>query len=97
MFTMAFVSIGRDPPRTTANRAIGLGRTEVSQYKTDVVLNSTRAMGVAELRRQPTFAELPAARAGQIFPWNSQNMDYVAQAHNMDALAGWLEQSGKVT
>jgi iron complex transport system substrate-binding protein len=70
---------------------------ELGQYSTDVVLNSTRAMSVEEVLQQPTFAELSAAQAGQVFPWNSQNMDYVAQARNMNDLASWLEQSEKVT
>jgi iron complex transport system substrate-binding protein len=70
---------------------------QLDRHRTDVVLNSTRAMAVPELSKQPTFAALPAARAGQVFPWNFQNMDYVAQARDMDDLAGWLERSRKVT
>lgn len=69
----------------------------LDRYRTDVILNSTRAMAVPELSKQPTFAALPAARAGQVFPWNAQNMDYVAQARTMNDLAGWLERGRKVT
>lgn len=70
---------------------------QVGQYATDVILNSTRAMSIKEVQQQPTFADLPAAQAGQVYPWNSQNMDYVAQAENMNDLATWLEESEKVT
>jgi iron complex transport system substrate-binding protein len=70
---------------------------QIGNYGTDVILNSTRAMSIEEVLQQPTFAALPAAQASQVFDWNSQNMDYVAQARNMNDLAGWLEQSEKVT
>lgn len=70
---------------------------QVTRHRTDVVLNSVRAMSVKEALQQPTFATLPAARAGQVCDWNSQNMDYLAQARNMNYLAGCLERSRKVT
>lgn len=70
---------------------------QVDRHRTDVVLNSTRAMSIPEVMKQPTFAALPAAKAGQVFHWNSQNMDYVAQARNMNYLAKALERSRKVT
>lgn len=70
---------------------------QVDRHSVDVVLNSTRAMGTAELLKQPTFAALPVAKANQIHPWNFQNQDYVAQARNMTDLAGWLDGSRTLT
>lgn len=71
---------------------------QVDRYRNvDVWLNSARAMGSADLLKQPTFAALPAAKAGQIHPWNSQNMDYVHLAATMTQLAGWLDKSHKTT
>jgi len=70
---------------------------QVSKHSVDVVLNSTRAMSIPDLLKQPTFAALPAARAHQVFPWNFQTQDYVSQARNLNDLASWLEKSTKVT
>lgn len=70
---------------------------QVDRYRTDVVLNSTRAMSIPELLQQPTFAALPAAKAKQVYPWHTENMDYVHLTRNLNQLAGWLDNSRKVT
>ncbi|WP_019814264.1 ABC transporter substrate-binding protein [Saccharomonospora saliphila] len=69
----------------------------VTDHRTDVVLYSLRAMDRASLLDQPTFAQLPAARAGQVYPWEFSSMDYPAQARTLDALAANLEKSRPVT
>ncbi|PXY21233.1 ABC transporter substrate-binding protein [Prauserella muralis] len=69
----------------------------IGEHRTDVVLYSLRAMTGKELLEQPTFARLPAAAAGQVFPWEFSAMDYVAQARTIDRLAANLEKSRKVT
>lgn len=63
----------------------------------DVVLYSRRAMDVADMRKQATFARTPAAAAGQVYPWVFAGMDYVSQAAYMNELAANLEKSRKVT
>lgn len=70
---------------------------EIGRYRSDVILNSTRAMGADELGKQPTFASLPAYQAGQVYPWHFQAMDYVGQGENMNQFAGFLEKSKNVT
>lgn len=70
---------------------------QVDKYPADVILYSLRAMGPADLKKQPTFAELPAVKAGQLYPWKYGSLDYVAQAAIMSELAGWLDNSEQVT
>lgn len=70
---------------------------QVDRYGADVILNSTRAMTIPEVLRQPTFAALPAAKARQVFEWHTENMDYPHLTHNLNQLAGWLDRSHKVT
>ncbi len=67
------------------------------RYRTDIVLNSLRAMTIDDLADQPTFARLPAAEADQVFDWKFQSMDYTAQASYMRELADLLAGSEKVT
>jgi iron complex transport system substrate-binding protein len=70
---------------------------QVDKYPADVVLYSLRAMGPADLKKQPTFAELPAVKAGQLYPWKYGSLDYVAQTAIMAELAGFLSKSEQVT
>ncbi|TLW91812.1 ABC transporter substrate-binding protein [Saccharomonospora piscinae] len=69
----------------------------ITDFRTDVVLYSLRAMDGAEMLEQPTFAQLPAAKAEQVYPWEFSSMDYVAQSRTIDALAANLEQARPVT
>ena len=69
----------------------------VAAQATDVVLYSERAMDASALRRQAGFSQTPAARSGQLHPWAVVAFDYVAMAGDTDELAGWLEQSTRVT
>ncbi|SFK19123.1 ABC transporter substrate-binding protein [Amycolatopsis sacchari] len=68
----------------------------IGRHSTDVVLYSLRAMDKATLLQQPTFARLPAAVAGQVYPWEFSSMDYVAQARTLNNLAANLESARKV-
>ena len=69
----------------------------ITDYRTDVVLYSLRAMDGDAMLEQPTFAQLPAAKAKQLYPWEFSSMDYVAQARTIDRLAANLEKARKVT
>ncbi|EID55161.1 ABC transporter substrate-binding protein [Saccharomonospora xinjiangensis] len=69
----------------------------ITDYRTDVVLYSLRAMDGEAMLDQPTFAQLPAAKAGQVYPWEFSSMDYVAQARTIDNLAANLEKARKVS
>lgn len=69
----------------------------VTGYETDVVRYSLRATGRKALLDKPTFARLPAAEAGQVYPWEFSARDYVAQARTIDRLAEHLANSRRVT
>ncbi|MDO9377997.1 MAG: ABC transporter substrate-binding protein [Nocardioidaceae bacterium] len=66
-------------------------------YQTDIVLYSLRAMDGDALQQQPTFAELPAARAGQVHAWKYEPLSWGKQAAWMTTLAGYLTDDQKVT
>jgi iron complex transport system substrate-binding protein len=63
----------------------------------DVILLSNEGYQVADLRKQATFADAPALKAGQVFERRVSPLDYSSQARNLDVLAGQLQQSQKVT
>lgn len=43
------------------------------KYPEDMVFVSSRsALGIEELKAQPVFAQHPAAKAGQVYPWNGE-------------------------
>lgn len=69
----------------------------VSDQATDVVLYSERAMAKDDLVQQAGFSQTPAATSGQLHPWAVVAFDYVAMAQDTDELAGWLEDSSKVS
>ncbi|SDG33325.1 ABC transporter substrate-binding protein [Klenkia brasiliensis] len=74
------------------------GWESVTDYRSDVILYSLRgAMSPEEMATQPTYGLLPAAQAGQVYPWEYIGMDYPAQAAYMERLAGWLADSEPVT
>jgi iron complex transport system substrate-binding protein len=75
-----------------------VGWEKVPGHPSDVLLYSLRfSMTPEEIAAQPTAALLPAAKAGQLYPWKYLGMDYVAQAEYMTELAGWLTEAQKVT
>ncbi|MGN7191176.1 ABC transporter substrate-binding protein [Curtobacterium sp. MCBA15_004] len=67
------------------------------QITGDVLLLSQQGYQVADLEKQPTFADNPALRAGQVHSWTFPALDYASQADYMTKLAGWLTESKKVS
>jgi iron complex transport system substrate-binding protein len=63
----------------------------------DVVLLSQRGWQVAEIEERPTLADSPAFEAGQVRDWPAPALDLVSQATAMTDLAGWLEDSRRVS
>ena len=63
----------------------------------DVILLSNEGYQVADLRKQATFADSPALKAGQVFERRVSPLDYSSQARNLDTLAGQLSSAQKVT
>lgn len=69
----------------------------VDQLRADVVLESQiDPMTPQDLAARPTFAQLPAARAGQVRPWTFASMDGFAQAQYIDELATVIAGARKV-
>ncbi|TCU48387.1 ABC transporter substrate-binding protein [Curtobacterium sp. PhB146] len=67
------------------------------QIKADVLLLSQQGYQVADLEKQPTFADNAALEAGQVHSFTFPALDYASQAGYMTELAGWLEDSKKLS
>lgn len=67
------------------------------QISADVLLLSQQGYQVADLEKQPTFADNAALVAGQVHSWTFPALDYASQAQYMTELAGWLQDSKKLS
>lgn len=67
------------------------------QITGDVLLLSQQGYQVADLEKQPTFADNAALEAGQVHSWTFPALDYASQADYMTEMAGWLEDSKKLS
>jgi iron complex transport system substrate-binding protein len=67
------------------------------QISGDVLLLSQQGYQVADLEKQPTFADNAALQAGQVHSWTFPALDYASQADYMKKLAGWLEDSKQLS
>ncbi|ROP60996.1 ABC transporter substrate-binding protein [Curtobacterium sp. ZW137] len=67
------------------------------QITGDVLLLSQQGYQVADLEKQPTFADNAALQAGQVHSWTFPALDYASQADYMTKLAGWLDDSKKLS
>lgn len=74
-----------------------ISREKYDTIAGDLVLYSQHGLGPEQLRKQPTFAASPAAKADQIQPWVFAGMDYPSQAAYMTELAGWLSEAKRVS
>lgn len=75
------------------------GFENVGKYPADVVLYDSRsfALSRADLMKIPTFAALPAVRAGQLAAWQATPpIDYATYAKNMVSLAGTIRNARKI-
>jgi len=64
------------------------------KYDADVILVDARAqsMKVAEMAKKPTWAELPAVKAGQLYAWHAaERYSHLGYAKVMEELKGNLE------
>ena len=59
----------------------------------DVVLVNVEGYQAADLKKQATFADDPAMKAGQLYSWIDAALNYTAQAAQMDKLAGLIEKA----
>lgn len=62
----------------------------------DVLLTNIEGLQADDLTKQPTFADHPALKAGQVHTWNGDAMNYASQAEHMTELAQILRESTKV-
>lgn len=67
------------------------------QISGDVLLLSQQGYQVADLQKQPTFADNAALQAGQVHSWTFPALDYASQADYMTKLAGWLDDSKQLS
>ncbi|MGN8048902.1 ABC transporter substrate-binding protein [Curtobacterium sp. 22159] len=67
------------------------------QITGDVILLSQQGYQVADLEKQPTFADNAALTAGQVHSWTFPALDYASQADYMTKLAGWLDDSKQLS
>jgi iron complex transport system substrate-binding protein len=67
------------------------------QITGDVLLLSQQGYQVADLEKQPTFADNEALVAGQVHSWTFPALDYASQADYMTKLAGWLADSEQLS
>jgi len=68
-------------------------------YDADVILYDTRtqALKPEEMMKKPTFAKLPAVKAGQLYPWRAEApFSYQGYADFLEELVGNLKQASKL-
>ncbi|SEG85784.1 iron complex transport system substrate-binding protein [Nonomuraea solani] len=66
------------------------------EYDADVILYDTRtqALKPEEMMKKPTFAKLPAVKAGQLYPWNAEApYSYQGYADFLEALVVNLKKA----
>ena len=59
----------------------------------DVVLVNVEGYQVADLKKQATFSDDPALKAGQGYSWIDAALNYSAQAAQMNKLAAMIEKA----
>ncbi|OUC91236.1 ABC transporter substrate-binding protein [Streptosporangium minutum] len=68
-------------------------------YKADVILVDarTQSMQVEEMKKKPTFAALPAVKAGQVYPWHAEERySYQGYADVLEKLRADLAKAKKL-
>ncbi|MEU6779285.1 ABC transporter substrate-binding protein [Nonomuraea angiospora] len=66
------------------------------EYDADVILYDTRTQSLKpeEMMKKPTFAKLPAVKAGQLYPWNAEApYSYQGYAAFLEGLAANLKKA----
>lgn len=77
-----------------------LSPEQASKYISDVIFHSTRegVFGLEEMATHPTYGQLPAVKAGQVYPWNQDFIQsYQGLMAAFDTLIGPLKEAMKVT
>ncbi|MEV0147045.1 MULTISPECIES: ABC transporter substrate-binding protein [unclassified Nonomuraea] len=68
-------------------------------YDADVILYDTRSQALqpAEMMKKPTFAKLPAVKAGQLYPWRAETpFSYQGYAAFVEGLVADLKKASKL-
>ncbi|MFF7730420.1 ABC transporter substrate-binding protein [Streptomyces sp. NPDC008001] len=97
-----FKSLGVDfvvPGTVTGGFFESLGWENAGKYPADLILldNRTAALQPKDLAAKPTWAELPAVKAGQVAPWLSEpRYSYAGCAPLVEALAEAVQKAKKV-
>jgi iron complex transport system substrate-binding protein len=97
-----FRSLGVDfvvPNKVTGGFFENLSWENADKYKADVILldNRTAALQPKDLAAKPSWAELPAVRAGQVTPWLSEpRFSYAGCAPLVESVADAVRNAKKV-
>ncbi|WKU44215.1 ABC transporter substrate-binding protein [Streptomyces sp. VNUA116] len=97
-----FKSLGVDfvvPGKVTGGFFESLSWENAGKYPADLILldNRTSALQPKDLAAKPTWAELPAVKAGQVSPWLSEpRYSYAGCAPLVEALAEAVQKAKKV-
>lgn len=68
-------------------------------YEADVILYDTRTQSLTpeEMMKKPTFAKLPAVKAGQLYPWRAEApFSYQGYAASLEELVANLKKASKL-
>jgi iron complex transport system substrate-binding protein len=87
------------PGAVTGGYFENLSWENADKYKADVILLDSRAQALqpADLSAKPTWANLPAVKAGQVVPWQSEpRFSYAGCAGALETLAKALTGAKKV-
>ncbi|MBP2402123.1 Ferric-citrate-binding protein [Streptomyces netropsis] len=88
------------PDKVTGGFFESLSWENAGKYAADLILldNRTSALQPKDLESKPTWAQLPAVKAGQITPWLSEpRYSYAGCAPLVEGLAAALEKAKKVS
>ncbi|KOG85616.1 ABC transporter substrate-binding protein [Streptomyces varsoviensis] len=98
-----FKELGVDiivPTKVTGGFFENLSWENADKYPADLILldNRTATLQPKDLAAKPTWAKLPAVKAGQVIPWLSEpRYSYAGCAPVLEALAAAVEKAKKVT
>ncbi|MBB2911497.1 iron complex transport system substrate-binding protein [Streptosporangium becharense] len=70
------------------------------KYDADVILydSRTQALKLEEMMKKPTFAKLPAVRAGHVYPWRAEApFSYQGYADYLEELVANLKKAGEAS
>lgn len=100
---VTFMAAGLDVVKPTTVDKGGFFQTlsweNADTYDADVILYDTRTQSLTpqEMLKKPTFAKLPAVKAGQLYPWRAEApFSYQGYASMLEELVANLKKASKL-